>query len=247
MRAILRNTANRVRKALTANQPKVFVNEAVNLSKAVIFIAIPKTGTSSVRSQLRQDGVPLVPNPHLDAVQIRELMYAYGLIGNLGRNRDFPQQDKFNNASVAETAKSLFDRCFKFSAVRNPWARAVSLYSRREGVQVRDRMTFQQFCEQHQYASDTCTQPTTHRNQSDWLQDEDGNDLIDFVYKVEEFENAIERIREMTNGRLVLKNIKKNRNPRSRSTSYRDMYNARTKKLIASTFQKDIETYEYTF
>ena len=34
-----------------------FANEAINFEKEVIFIAIPKTGTSSVRKQLFQEGI----------------------------------------------------------------------------------------------------------------------------------------------------------------------------------------------
>ena len=42
------------------------VNEAVHLKQNWIFVAIPKTGTTSIRKQTIQRGRPLVPNPHLD-------------------------------------------------------------------------------------------------------------------------------------------------------------------------------------
>ena len=48
------------------------VNEAVHLEKNWIFIAIPKTGTTSIRTQLKQKGVPLIPNPHLNILQVRD-------------------------------------------------------------------------------------------------------------------------------------------------------------------------------
>ena len=40
------------------------LNEALNLSHNCIFIAVPKTGSTSLRSQLRKKGKPMVPSPH---------------------------------------------------------------------------------------------------------------------------------------------------------------------------------------
>ena len=48
------------------------INEAVNLEQNWIFVAIPKTGTTSIREQTRQNGTPLIPNPHLNILQIKK-------------------------------------------------------------------------------------------------------------------------------------------------------------------------------
>src|SRR5690606_36603920 len=122
---------------------------------------------------------------------------------------------------------------FKFSAVRNPWARTVSLYYRREGIQLRNKMSFKEFCEYHFFASDTCKMPSFHKNQYDWLIDENGVNQMDFIYKVEEYTTAIKIIREMTNGRLKLTNSIYNKNPMSKSDNYREMFDTPLKKLIA--------------
>lgn len=225
----------------------LLINEAVNFEKEVIFIAIPKTGTTSVRTQLKQPGVPIIRNPHLDIAQIQDLLYIYLLKENLGTNRTFPNETIASDDDIRQKAKNIFSSYFKFSAVRNPWARAVSLYSRQEKIKVKDKMSFNEFCDKHIYASDTCLHPTLHKNQIDWLTSNDGELLMDFVYKVEEYENAIIEIRNLTNGRLILDNVKRNKNQNSMSSDYRNIFNDRTRKIIEKRFEKDIDYFKYTF
>jgi hypothetical protein len=223
------------------------LNEAVNFDLQCIFIAIPKTGTTSVRRQISQPGNPFIPNPHLDIAQVRDLMYPFLLKSSLGESRDYPSQGMLLDRDIRNEAEQHFHRFFKFSAVRNPWARAVSLYCRREGVQMQEKVTFERFCEQHLYASDTCYHPTLHKNQLDWLCDQDGQIMMDLVYKVEEFDDAIEAISERTDGRIQLINKIANKNPNSKSSDYREIYNDRTRKLIAKNFEKDIDYFKYAF
>lgn len=229
------------------NEPLDQVNEAVNFDLQTIFIAIPKTGTTSVREQLCPQGKALIYDPHLNILQVREALYIFLLINALGKNLTFPTAGHPSDAELRATSRDIFDRCFKFSSVRNPWARTASLYFRYEGVAAKEQMTFEDFCEQHIYASDTCIHPTLHKNQLDWLTDESGNVLMDYIYKVEEFEQAIADIKAMTNGRIQLKYAQANQNPRSQSMTYRELYSDRSRQLIAQRFAKDIEYFQYTF
>lgn len=226
---------------------RLLLNEAVNFEKQCIFIAVPKTGTTSIRSQLRQQGAPLIGNPHLNIVQVRDCIYVYFLKQALGKNRNFPSESISSNADLRSKAKEVFDSFFKFSAVRNPWARTVSLYSRREGVQTKDKISFEEFCKNHIYASDTCRHPTLHQNQLDWLCDENGQCIMDYVYRLEDFDLAINEIAERTNGRVQPERKNANRNPNSDSRSYRDLYTEETRKLIAQRFEKDIDYFKYIF
>jgi len=230
-----------------AKSRKVIINEAIDLDKKIIFIAITKTGTTSIRSQLQQVGEPWLKPSHLSIIQIRDLIYPYLLKQNLANNHSFPNNNRVSDQQLREQAKGIFNDCFKFSTVRNPWARAVSLYYRSEGMQLSNRMTFQEFCKQHSFASDTCQNPTLHRNQYDWHCDEKGNNLMDYVFKIEEFDQAISTLYERTNGKINLKPIQRNNNPKSPSKQYQAMYNEQTKKLIANRFEKDIDLFKYTF
>lgn len=224
-----------------------FPNEAVNFDLQAIFIAVPKTGTTSVRSQIRPVGQPLISTPHLNIIQIRDILYTYLLKKSLSKNVDYPTKGVMSDAEIREKSHQIFNNFFKFSSVRNPWARAVSLYFRREGVKVAKHLSFDDFCENHFYSSDTCLHPTLHMNQLDWLVDKSGEVIMDYVYRVENFDEAIEEIKERTDGRIQLKPRRSNRNPKSKSGSYRELYTDYTRKLIAKHFERDIDFFEYTF
>ena len=224
-----------------------YLNQAINFEVRTIFIAVPKTGTTSVRTQLAQRGRPFLYGPHLDILQVRDTIYPYLLTRALGSNRDFPTERVPSDAEVRAAARQVFDSFFKFSAVRNPWDRAVSLYHRREGVGVSQQATFEQFCQHHLYASDTCFYPTLHQNQLDWLCDEDGNCLMDYVYKLEDIDEAVRHIEEHTDGRVKLEARRENVNRAGEKVSYREYYNDETRKLIATAFEKDIDYFKFTF
>ncbi|MDB2497010.1 sulfotransferase family protein [Verrucomicrobiales bacterium] len=248
MKRLLSKAKNRAKRLLTdLNGPIDMVNDAVNFDLECIFIAVPKTGTTSVRTQIRKQGNALIPNPHLNIVQVRDLLYPFILRSSLGNNRTYPSEGVPSDKDIRNQAEKTFNEFFKFSAVRNPWARAASLYFRREGVQANEEMTFERFCEQHLYASDTCFHPTLHKNQLDWLCDENDRMIMDFVYKLEDFEDAIEQIANRTNGRVKLIKRKANKNPNSRSSDYKDIYTDRARKLISKAFEKDIDFFQYTF
>ena len=225
----------------------VILNEAINFEKKVIFVAIPKNGTTSVRSQLVQRGRALVPNPHLSITQIRDSIYTFLLLKALGQNRSFPSREVQSDEDVRNESKLVFSTFFKFSGVRNPWARAFSLFMRREGIQTVSKISFEQFCENLTYASDTCMHPTLHRNQFDWLCDKSGNCLMDYVFRLEEFDLAVDEISRRSHGRLELKTKRLNSNPKIPSQAYREVYSARSKRLIAERFARDIELFKYQF
>lgn len=229
-------------------QSSSILNEAINFDKQCIFIAIPKCGTNSVRSQLHQeDCQALIPNPHLSILQVRDILYTYLLMMSLEQNTSFPSQEVAADAEIRGTCQRIFATFFKFASVRNPWARAVSLYFRSEGVKMRKSISFEGFCEHHLYASDTCLHPTLHRNQLDWLVDEHGKVIMDYIFKVEEFRQAIKEIKERSQGRIKLQYRQFNTNNQSKSKTYRDLYTDHSRKLIAKRFEKDIDFFKYAF
>ncbi len=70
---------------------------------------------------------------------------------------------------------------------------------------------------------------------------------MDYVYRLEDFEQAISEITERTNGQVRLESKNANRNPNSDSRSYRGLYTEETRKLIAKRFERDIDNFKYTF
>lgn len=232
---------------LASSKGIISPNEAINLETGTLYIAIPKTGSSTIRAAARAPRDYLLPLEHLNLRELHEAMRSFWIYNELGKFWDFPERSRKTSADILCQADTAFDDLFSFSVVRNPWARAVSLYYRDEGLQSHSKISFTQFVENHFYASDTCVVPSLHQNQSDWLSDESGKIAIDYVGKIEELERVIEVVRDATNGRLVIDKQIVNENSRSRSKSYRDLYNNYTRGLIAKRFEKDIDLFGYHF
>lgn len=174
-------------------------------------------------------------------------MRSFWIYKALGKAWDFPERGKKVTEEISREADSVFEKLFSFSVVRNPWARAVSLYFRDEGVQCHQKMSFTQFVENHYYASNTCVVPSLHQNQSDWLSDESGQVAVDYVGKIEELDKVVEAVRDATNGRIEIDNQMVNVNKRSLSTGYRELYSDYTRSIIAKRFEKDIDLFKYQF
>jgi hypothetical protein len=205
-----------------------------------IFVEVPKTGSSSIRAIL---GQPL--NPHRDLWQLKGEMEYYWTRHGGPANRLFEGlylllPRKWRQA----VGRRQFESYFKFGFVRNPWDRAVSLYERREGLQLRDKMTFEEFVGWMRFSSSTCLLPGPHRFQLDWFVDPHGQVIADFIGRFETLEQDWAFVCERTGIRQPLPH--ENRNPRPRR-HYRDYYTARTRELIAERFQADIEYFGYEF
>ena len=229
--------------------PPPLFNEAVNFEREAIFIAVPKTGTTSIRRQLSVRGSKLIENPHLTILQVRDGLYTYFLMQSLGCNQRFPtdSDEVPSDDEIRARAANTFGTFFKFASVRNPWARALSLYHRTEGVQVSNVMDFETFCEGLKFASDTCLHPTRAVNQLDWMVDEAGSPLVDYVLRLEDLESGLHDINSRTDGRLDLVQKHLNHNPTSTSTSYRTVYSDRARAIIEEVFRRDIEFFGYEF
>ena len=221
-------------------------NEAVNFDLGCIFIAVPKTGTTSIRSQVRSRGPYMIDNPHLTISQIQSIFYPYFLKCSLGRNNNFPFSGEVeSDSSVREKSRKLFSKMFKFGSVRNPWARTFSLYRRKEGIQVSSQISFSEFVGAICCASETCVHPLKTVSQLDWFRDENGMVVMDYIFKLEEIGKACEEIRELTGGRVILDNQRRNVNPMK--ASYKDAYTLKDRKLVEKLFQEEIDFFGYIF
>ena len=205
-----------------------------------IFVEVPKTATSSIRAVL---GMPL--KPHLNIWQIKyELETCWTRYGG-GFNRLLASLYLLLSPKSRERiGQERFRSYFKFGFVRNPWDRVVSLYERREGLQMRDKMSFEAFVEWLNFSSSTCIHPSPHRNQLDWFVDPHGEVIVDFIGRFETLTRDWARIA----GRLGIRQPlpHKNRNPRERRP-YPEYYTSRTRELVARKFRVDIDFFGYEF
>ena len=142
-----------------------------------------------------------------------------------------------------EIGRKQFDTYFKFGFVRNPWDRVVSLYERTEALQLRDRMTFDQFVDWIQYSSATCVHSSPHRYQLDWFVDP--NEIGEHI-SIGKFERLDEDWAFVAKKLGVSENLPHQRaNPRGRH--YTEYYTPRSRDIIANKFKADIERFDYEF
>src|SRR5438874_11188378 len=121
-----------------SNEPQ---SRMISRKYGCIFVEIPKAGSTSVRAILGKAW-----KPHLNLWQIKNHMETYWTHYGGRKNRILeslylmlPKERRM------EIGRKQFETYFKFGFVRNPWDRIVSLYERAEALQLRDKMTFEEF------------------------------------------------------------------------------------------------------
>lgn len=205
-----------------------------------IFIHIPKTAGTSITSRLSQ----LPPKRFSRISEI--LSYPRGVRAWVAGKHEkaLSLRDKIG--------KEQFARFFKFAVVRNPWDLMVSSYcwwiQNAVNYAVFEQDTkyilagngFDAFI-RSQYGS--CMINEFKGNMLDWLCDDRGNIIVDYIAKVEELNKDWEKI--CTSLGIPFAPL-----PRENSSSrahYRDYYTNETKSLVAWRFQREIEVFKYEF
>ena len=159
---------------------------------------------------------------------------------------------------------------FKFSIVRNPWARCVSRYfyvQAKSGIRQINykNSTFDEFIrskappynsddERKFFLSSDWAKKSPNlvklydkkhpfENQLDWVSDFDGNLLVDFLGKLE---NLQEDIITICN-KIGIPPIKIPHRNKSQHGHYTEYYTEETSKIVAEKYAKDIEYFGYKF
>ena len=168
-----------------------------------------------------------------------------GALRRIGYHRYYPTLANFPQHASALYLRDLIDKdifetYFKFVFVRNPWDWQVSLYHYmlqfRKHFQhdvIKD-LTFEEYID-WRVNSDL-------RLQSEWIVDESGNSLVDFIGQFENLERDFAKVCE----RLEIEMRLPHKN-RSSHWAYRDYYNERTCKLVEEAFAPDIALFDYRF
>lgn len=224
-------------------------NESIRLDLKAIYVAIPKTGSSSVQHQFRPDGPFLIPAAHLTIRQIEHLWHMWFIRQSLRTNLGFPTDTSLvsSDLEVRERSQEGFANSVKFATVRNPFARTLSLYWRRETIQPWREMPFEEFCEQLAFASDTCAWPTRNQSQIDWLTGWDNELLVNNVLRIEQLANDLKGFVRRFPELSFLQDIQLNNNPNSGSENYRRAYSASAREAVELVCRRDLEAFHYAF
>ncbi len=198
-----------------------------------IFVAIPKTGTHSIRQALRE---------HLDAEDMEQVglfvdkRFPYPELAAIGHGHLGLEQVR---PYLGDTS---FAQYFKFAFVRNPFDRFVSycaFMTRGNGAFERDpRAVMRQVMFK--------VRPVQHilfRPQYQQLVDADGSLLADFVGRVERMQPDYEKIC----ARLALPTATLGRVNSSRHGDYRQYYDEELRAGVADFYRRDLDLFKYAF
>ncbi len=178
------------------------------------FIHINKTGGSSIEHALR---VPLI---HETATTFR------------------------NNIGVAR-----WDRRFSFSIVRNPWDRVVSHFHYRQMTDQTglgdSSLSFKDWVRKVyvERAAEYVDEEKMFLTQSDWVTDEEGRIMVDYIGRFEQLDETWSEIcRRLNREHTALPHVKK-----SSRQNYRDYYDQESRDIVENFFKKDVVNFGYRF
>jgi len=143
---------------------------------------------------------------------------------------------------------------FKFSFVRNPWDRIVSLYTfipstshyaidPYKEIQKKGFKEFIKYVKENNLANSKESKYVMLRKQLDFISDRAGKIMVDFVGKFENFQADFDKVCEkigIPTGTLPHKN-------KSNHKKYTEYYDDETKKLVEAIYKDDIAAFGYTF
>jgi hypothetical protein len=194
-----------------------------------IFVHIQKTGGNSIRSALESE----LNDPHKHFLA-QELKPLYG--------------------------EPVWAKTFKFTVVRNPWDRLVSWWSSINNNRdpsgltpapnnffdyvLRRAPTFEDFISRcSDEIVDADGRKCIFRNQLEYLVDENGTVMVDFIGRFERLQDGFDEV----TARLGLPPVKLPRTNVSRHSTYTDYYTPAMARKVERVYRRDIETFGYRF
>ena len=198
-----------------------------------VFVAVPKTGTHSIREALR---------PHLgpdDEEQVRlfvEKKLKHPELAAIGHGHISLRQLR------AQMDPAQFDPYFKFAFVRNPFDRFVSFcafFTSKTGAFERDPATvMRHFLFAAPPMNNVIFQP-----QHQLLVDEEGTLLTDYVGRVEDMTTDFDFVCD----RIGIPKAELERKNSSQHREYRSYYDQQLIDGVVSLFGRDLELFGYEF
>lgn len=203
------------------------------------FVDIPRTSSSSIRSELGENfGFPygkknVIEKQHAKSQVFKDHLRAKDMYDILG--------------------ESIWKKIFTFTIVRNPWERIYSLYEYRKKVKrIPEDLSFRGYVMELDrivtsgvFAKTLFRYPPHRYGASDFITDNDDQVIVDFVAKFENREHDLKLISE----RLGIANLGqlKVQSAASDAKKYLHYYDPETIKVIEKIYAKDIDLFGYEF
>lgn len=197
----------------------------------LVFVHIQKTGGATITNILRE----YTPD-----------------VRGLGARHQFAVQGQ-------KKLGASWDDYFKFAFVRNPWARLVSWHAmirRAEKRGARPQNKLWRYAQQNSSNFDEFIRLCTDEiqvgrgvrysftyNQLDYVTDEKGEFLVDFVGRLENFDDDLRTV--LTKTGISLEAVPQYN--RSKHGHYSEMYTPETEEIVRRRFERDIDFFGYEF
>lgn len=167
--------------------------------------------------------------------------------------------------SCGHVTQQEYDDCFTFSFVRNPWSRIVSIYKYLGYTEI---MPFKQFLREDFKDKGEWEPRLLVKSQYDYLFDENDEQLVNYIGRFEELQAGFDHVcneiglpqttlpyvnktGSAAANNKALKRFVKSISPFHRSYEvnghYTEFYDSESKLLVASMYEKEIETFKYVF
>jgi len=192
-----------------------------------VFVAVSKTGTTSLQSILREYNDEV--NPHKI----------------LKHPRSQPNYRKHAPLYVIREVFNV-DDYFSFCFVRNPWSRTVSRWHYTQKIASSEDTPYGDECRQQLLKCKTFKDYILYTNtciQSRFVLDKHGNNIVDFIGKFENLQQDFNKICDkigIPKHQLSHKNATKHKH-------YTEYYDDETRQIVAEKYAKDIEMFGYEF
>lgn len=216
-----------------------------------IFIHIPKCAGTSIEEVLGhfeppvkrgdQDhrSVRMIQKPILSSYKPFLKNNTTSLLQRLNYNR----KEYSNPNNKLTLTKEQYNLYYKFTIVRNPWARAYSWYKnvindeyKQKELNVSSEITFKNYLKLA--AGKRHLRPQTY-----WLKDYSGKIPLDFIGRFESLNEDFEIVRE----KLNLPQLKLPHNLKGNTKDYRNYYDEECKKIIEEVYKEEIDIFNYRF
>lgn len=213
----------------------------VILSKKILFIHIPKTGGTSIEKSLgiHVNGRNVKPDSPLfgRAKLVIDNQTSWASLQHLTFDQATAYLNKYYKIKLDEN-------WFRFTFVRNPFDRLVSLYAWQTAKQMSQFPTdFNEFID---YVANDFEDNTHHRPQCSFFSE---HQEFDFVGRFENYAADTKRIYEM----MEIEPLKTNKGEphfakrTKREAEYRTYYNEQTRKKVENLYAEDLERFGYEF
>jgi hypothetical protein len=215
----------------------MLMNMLVSSQQKFLFVHIPKSAGTSVTAAL----IEFSDQP--EKIWINRLLAKIGINVNWFGPFHWVRGRKHSTARQMKImySDSVFNDYYKFAFVRNPWALLVSYYhyiksnqQHHRSEKVKNIDSFESYIHYEIKRNKI--------NQSRFVTDTFGNDLVDFIGRFESLEKDLGVIFEQLGVEAEISH--KNS---STHTDYRDYYTPETAKLVAFHWAEDILRFGYTF